>query len=123
MHFTKGQTVAVQSFRFARRFFGDLVFMDHGSVDVSQDPNSNVEIFFLIILEAASSMILAFPMENKEAAAAQEAFREFCHYMQVMPKRVVADSAFQAESWEHFLRHKGHPICCFGSVYPVAKPR
>ena len=39
--------------------FGDLVFMDHGSIDVSQDPNNNVEIYFLIILDAASSMILA----------------------------------------------------------------
>ena len=98
--------------------------MDHGSIDVSQDPNNNVEITFLIILDAASSMILAFPMENKEAAAAQEAFREFCHYyMQVMPKRVVADSAFQTESWEHFYATEDIQFVALVPYTPVAKPR
>ena len=78
--------------------FGDLLFVDHGEVNIA----GAMKFSFLIVLDGATNLVMAYPVEGTGEEHAQEALREFMHHMQVSPKRVVGDSAFQTPSWETF---------------------
>ena len=60
---------------------------------------------FLIILDGATNLVLSYPITGTSEQESQECFREFMHHMQVVPKYVVADSAFMVGSWEAFYTH------------------
>ena len=52
--------------------FGDLLFIDHGELDIDDK-----KYVFLLCLDAASTLVTAYPCNSTTDAEAQEALREF----------------------------------------------
>ncbi len=86
--------------------FGDLLFIDHGELDIDDK-----KYVFLLCLDAASTLVTAYPCNSTTDAEAQEALREFFHHNYVVPKNICADHKFMGPAWEDFYNsHNINPI-------------
>ena len=81
--------------------FGDLVFMDHGSVKL-KTKGAEKDYTIFIIYDGASHLLWATVTASKEDAEAQECVRESMDLYQCRPKSTVADQAFMSPSWLKF---------------------
>ena len=78
---------------------GDLMFIDHGSVKL--DGKTYV---FLVIVDAATMFLQAYPTKSEDTTEAINCLREFMDNFQVKPKAIVGDSAFQVGDWPEFYK-------------------
>ena len=86
--------------------FGDLVFIDHGEIEIEDK-----KYLFLICLDAASTLVTAYPYTGETDKEAMEALREFFHHNYVVPKNICADHKFMGPTWETFYNdHNINPI-------------
>ena len=80
--------------------------MDHGEIEIE-----NKNYVFLIVLDAASTLINAYPCTGTTDEEAMEALREFMFHNHVTPKTICADHKFMTKTWEAFYNHKNiNPI-------------
>ena len=86
--------------------FGDLVFIDHGSVKLCTSGGEK-EYMFFAIMDGATNLLWAVLTNGKEESEAQEVLREWMDHHQCRPKALVGDQAFMTPSWTKFYAHYG----------------
>ena len=82
--------------------FGDLVFIDHGSVKID-----NLVFQFLILLDAATMFIQAYAVNSTGADESIAYVREFMDTYHCKPRTIVGDAGFQTDEWQTFYRKNG----------------
>ena len=69
--------------------FGDLIFIDHAEVKYH-----GAKYLVLLVLDAASSLLSAYPQSDLEEDTTLEQLRQWIDEMKCKPKALVADMAF-----------------------------
>ena len=86
--------------------FGDLVFVDHTDVKIADKV-----YVVLVILDAATNLIWATPLQNKTAKVTLRAFRDWMDTHNCRPKHVFGDMAFFEPEFMNFWNfHNVKPI-------------
>ena len=88
------------------REFGDLVFVDHADLKLA-----GKTYLILVVLDAATSLIWAAPLTQKNAKLTLRAFRDWMDYHNCRPKHVFGDMAFFEPEFLNFWHfHNIRPI-------------
>ena len=69
--------------------FADLIFMDHGTIKIREKP-----YVFLLILDAATSYLAAYPSVSTGTEEVIKHLHEWMDIYQATPKAICADMAF-----------------------------
>ena len=86
--------------------FGDLLFMDYADFEIE---NKNIK--FLLILDAATTLLCCYPVQDDQADTGISCLRKMMKDLHLKPKSVCADNAFMSENWEKFYNyHNINPI-------------
>ena len=87
--------------------FGDLIFIDHGSVKVADKHYA-----FLIVLDAATSYLAVYPCQTVSASETIQKLHEWMDTYQCNPKSICGDMAFHnpLELKEFYRLHDVRPI-------------
>jgi hypothetical protein len=86
--------------------FGDLIFVDHAEVKMVEG-----RYIVLIILDAATSFLAAFPQKTFQAEETLDNFREWMELYQCTPKALCSDMAFTTPEFaEFYRRHNIRPL-------------
>ena len=93
--------------------FGDLVFIDHGSVKID-----NLVFQFLILLDAATMFIQAYAVNSTGADESIAYVREFMDTYHCKPRTIVGDAGFQTDEWQTFYRKNGIKLLPVGRYTP-----
>ena len=73
---------------------------------------------FLVVLDGATNLVMAYPVNGTDEPETQEVFREFLHHMQIYPKYVFADSMFMTPKLETFYITHGIAAKPVGPMTP-----
>ena len=82
--------------------FGDWAFLDHAEVKILR-----TKYIVLLIVDAATSLLAAYPQKTTSADETLDNFREWMETYQCTPKTICADMAFTADKFASFYRHHG----------------
>ena len=82
--------------------FGDLVFIDHAKVKTGE-----YKYVVLIVVDAATSFLAAFPQKTMNSAETIDNLREWMELYQSTPKAICSDMAFTTGDFEVFYRNHG----------------
>ncbi len=93
--------------------FGDLVFIDHGSVRVE-----NLLFQFMIVLDAATMFIQAYAVKGLGAEESISYLREYMDTYHCTPRTIVSDAGFQTDEWQNFYRKTGIKPLAVGRYTP-----
>ena len=93
--------------------FGDLVFIDHGSIKVNR-----LLFQFLIIVDAATMFIQVYAIKSTGIDESISCVRDFLDTFHCKPRSLVGDSAFQVGEWPTFYRKNGIKLIPVGRYTP-----
>ena len=82
--------------------FGDLLFVDHAEVSFRG------HVFLvLLILDAATSLLAAYPQSNAQTDETLDQIRAWMNDYQCKPKPIVGYMAFSTPEFQQFYTHHG----------------
>ena len=97
--------------------FGDLVFIDHGSMKIEA-----LNFQFLVLLDAATMFIQVYAVKSTGADESISCVREYMDTYHCKPRTIVSDAGFQTDEWQTLCRKNGIKALPYRPVYTMAKP-
>merc|ERR1712026_336827 len=98
--------------------FGDLVFIDHAEVKIGEH-----KYVVLIVVDAATSFLAAFPQKTMNSAETIDNLREWMELYQSTPKAICSDMAFTTGDFEVFLAMAAFLIKALGVTCESSESR